>query len=209
MRYQDYILLSLLWTAYCIVHSALISVPVTDFLKRAMGGRYRFYRLFFNIFSVVTLIPLLTYSRSTRFAPEPLFTWEGYTPMIQYLLIALAATLVFSTARHYSMLQFLGMKQIFQRRAGKAMTESGDLDSSGSLGVMRHPWYLAVFILIWAHDFNLAGIIINLVLSAYLLIGTFLEERKPVLEFGNQYRLYQRQVSMFFPLKWLGSKLHR
>jgi methanethiol S-methyltransferase len=123
-------------------------------------------------------------------------------------LIALAATLALAAARHYSMLQFLGMKQIFQGRAGNAMTESGELDSSGILGIMRHPWYLAVFILIWAHDFNLAGMITNLVLSAYLLIGTLLEERKLVLEFGDQYKLYQHQVSMFFPLKWLGSKFH-
>jgi protein-S-isoprenylcysteine O-methyltransferase Ste14 len=40
------------------------------------------------------------------------------------------------------------------------------------------------------------------VLSAYLVIGTLLEERKLVLEFGDKYREYQRQVSMFIPLKW-------
>jgi protein-S-isoprenylcysteine O-methyltransferase Ste14 len=40
------------------------------------------------------------------------------------------------------------------------------------------------------------------------VIGTFLEEQKLVLEFGDQYKVYQRQVSMFIPLKWLGSKLH-
>ena len=64
MTYQDYILLSLLWTVYCIVHSALISMTVTDFFKRALGDGYRFYRLFFNIFSLGTLVPLLIYSHS-------------------------------------------------------------------------------------------------------------------------------------------------
>ena len=39
--------------------------------------------------------------------------------MIQYFLIALAAILVLAAARHYSMLQFLGMKQVFQGRGGK------------------------------------------------------------------------------------------
>jgi protein-S-isoprenylcysteine O-methyltransferase Ste14 len=47
------------------------------------------------------------------------------------------------------------------------------------------------------------------ILSGYLVIGTLLEERKLVLEFGDKYKLYQRQVSMFIPLRWLGSKLHR
>ena len=124
-------------------------------------------------------------------------------------MIALAAILVLTSLRHYSMLQFLGIQQIFGKKSGEAMTESGELDSSGVLGVVRHPWYLAVFILLWASDLNLAEIIINMILSAYLVIGTFLEERKLVLEFGDKYRVYQRQVSMFIPLKWLGSKLHR
>lgn len=208
MTYQDYILLSLLWTVYCIVHSALISVTVTDFLRRALGDRYRFYRLFFNTFSLGTLVPLLIYSHSARWGTEPFFTWEGYMRIIQYCLIALAAILVLTCSRHYNMLQFLGIRQISQERSGGAMTESGEFDSSGVLGVVRHPWYLAVFILLWARDLSLAEMTINMILSAYLVIGTFLEEQKLVLEFGDQYKVYQRQVSMFIPLKWLGSKLH-
>jgi protein-S-isoprenylcysteine O-methyltransferase Ste14 len=88
------------------------------------------------------------------------------------------------------------------------MTESGEFDSSGVLGIVRHPWYLAVFILLWSRDLNVAGFIINMVLSAYLLIGTLLEERKLVLEFGENYKAYQRQVSMLLPLKWLRSRRH-
>jgi len=74
---------------------------------------------------------------------------------------------------------------------------------------MRHPWYVAVFILLWASDQNRTGIIINLILSAYLVIGTLLEERKLVLEFGDCYRQYQDKVSMFIPVKWVKAKLHR
>jgi methanethiol S-methyltransferase len=89
------------------------------------------------------------------------------------------------------------------------MTENGEFDSSGVLGVVRHPWYLAVLILLWARDQSLSGLIINMILSVYLVIGTFLEERKLILEFGDKYRVYQLQVSMFIPFKWLESKLHR
>ena len=186
MTSQDYIMLALLWIAYCVVHSALISITVTDFLKRALGDRYRFYRLFFNIFSVITLIPLLMYSHSARWKTELLFAWEGYMRIIQYGLMALGVILAITAARHYNMFQFLGIQQILKRRSGTAMTESGEFDSSGVLGIVRHPWYLAVFILLWARDLNLAGLIINMVLSAYLLIGTLLEERKLVLEFGEK-----------------------
>jgi len=209
LTYQDYILLSLLWMAYCVVHSALISVTVTDFLRRALGDRYRFYRLFFNIFSVGTLAPLLIYSHWGHWRTDLLVTWEGHMRIIQYGMIALAAILVLTCSRHYNMLQFLGIRQISQERSGNAMTESGEFDSSGVLGAVRHPWYLALLIVLWARDLNLVEITINMVLSVYLVIGTFLEERKLVLEFGEKYKLYQLQVSMFIPLKWLGSKLYR
>jgi protein-S-isoprenylcysteine O-methyltransferase Ste14 len=208
LAYRDHILLSILWIAYCVVHSARISVTVTNFLKRALRDKYRFYRLFFNIFSVGTLIPLLVHSNSARLRTEPLFAWEGYLRPMQYGLIVLAAILAIAAMRHYSLRQFLGIQQILQRNSGNAMTQTGEFDSSGVLGLVRHPWYLAVLILLWTKDQNLAGIMINLILSAYLVIGTFLEERKLVLEFGDRYRLYQQQVSMLLPLHWLRSRLH-
>jgi methanethiol S-methyltransferase len=206
MTSQDYILLALLWIAYCAVHSALISVAVTGFLKRTLEDRYRFYRVFFNLFSIGTLIPLLLYSHPARWKTGLFFTWEGSLRIIQYCLIALCAVLAITGARHYNILQFLGIQQILKGRSGAAMTESGEFDSSGVLGMVRHPWYLAVFILLWARDLNLAGLIINIILSIYLMIGTLLEERKLVLEFGEEYKAYQRQVSMLIPLKWLRSR---
>jgi protein-S-isoprenylcysteine O-methyltransferase Ste14 len=128
--------------------------------------------------------------------------------IIQYGLTGLGVIMGITAARHYNMFQFVGIQQILKRRSGTAMTESGEFDSSGVLGIVRHPWYLAVFILLWARDLNLAGFIISVILSAYLLIGTLLEERKLVREFGEKYKAYQRQVSMLIPLKWLRSRLH-
>jgi len=208
MTSQNYIMLALIWMAYCVVHSALISITVTKFLNRALGDRYRFYRLFFNVFSVGTLVPLLLYSHPARWKTELFFTWEGYMRIIQYCLMTLAAVLAITGARHYSILHFLGIQQILKDRSGAAMTETGEFDSSGVRGIVRHPWYLAVFILLWARDLNLARFIINMVLSGYLLVGTLLEERKLVLEFGEKYKAYQRQASMFIPVKWLQSRLH-
>jgi hypothetical protein len=44
------------------------------------------------------------------------------------------------------------------------------------------------------------------VLSAYLVVGTLLEERKLVIEFGEESRRYQSRVSMFIPVKWLTAR---
>jgi methanethiol S-methyltransferase len=191
-----------------VIHSALISVTVTNFFKSTLRKNVRFYRLFFNTFSIVALVPLLMYSYSAGWKTEPIITWRGGMIIIQYGLIALSAILVLAGARHYCLFQFLGIRQILHGGYGAAMTDTGEFDSSGVLGIVRHPWYVAVFIFLWAHDLNLARITVNMILSAYLVIGTFLEERKLILEFGDKYRLYQRQVSMFIPLKWLKSRYH-
>ncbi len=205
----DYLLLAILWAAYCAVHSTLISIPVTNWFKTVLAARYRFYRLLFNSFSIITLVPLLMYSNSARFPSKPLFAWTGQWGIPRYILIGLGVALFVTGARHYSLLQFLGIGQLREESAGGAMTSSGNFDDSGVLGLVRHPWYLAVFILIWAGDLTPAAITVNLVLSAYLIVGTLLEERKLVIEFGEEYRDYQERVSMFIPLKWLTARRAR
>jgi methanethiol S-methyltransferase len=195
--------LALLWAAYCGVHSTLISIRTTEYFKRALGAGYSCYRLFFNIFSLSTLIPLILYSKSPRFQGLILFAWSGNWRIVRYSLILMAVVLLITGARHYSMSCFIGLQQIRSSRIPGALTQSGEFDASGVLSFIRHPWYLAVFLLIWASDLNLGTIIINVVLSVYLVIGTLLEERKLVLEFGDKYREYQEKVSMLIPLKWL------
>ena len=205
---MDYLLLAILWAAYCALHSALIAVPVTDCFRRVLGPCYRFYRLFFNLVSVGTLVPLINYSHSAQFKTAVILKWDGYLRVVRWSFVALAALLAVAGARHYSMLQFLGIQQLRRSGSRGAMTESGEFDTSGVLGIVRHPWYVAVFLLLWASDLNLAGITISVVLSAYLVVGTILEERKLVMEFGDKYTQYQRRVSMFVPLKWLRKTKH-
>ncbi len=207
MEYNDYVLLSILWISYCALHSALISTTFTDFIKRTLGERSRYHRIFFNLFSVASIIPLLIYSRSASSGIEPVFVWEGTLRIVQYGLLGLAVILILAVGSRYSMSRFLGIEQI-RGRAGRGMTEGGELDSSGILGVIRHPWYVAVFMLLWAGDLTPLKIIINGILSGYLVIGTLLEERKLVLEFGDRYRQYESRVSMFIPVKWFKTKLH-
>jgi protein-S-isoprenylcysteine O-methyltransferase Ste14 len=115
--------------------------------------------------------------------------------------------LFFLGARHYDARQLLGIKQIKEGSADKAITASGELDTSGVLGLIRHPWYTAGMLLIWAGQLDISALLVNTVLTAYLFLGTLLEERKLVREFGAEYRAYQARVSMFMPYKWLKSKM--
>ncbi len=72
---------------------------------------------------------------------------------------------------------------------------------------MRHPWYLAAIMVIWARNIGTRELTTNLILTAYLIIGTYLEERSLVKSFGDRYREYQREVSMLLPIKWLKKRI--
>jgi len=195
----------LLWILWCTLHSTLIATPVTDYLKKKLGDWFRFYRLFFNAVSLATLLPVAYYSISIRQAP--VFRWEGYLMIVKYLLLATSITLFVAGGRHYSMSQFLGIRQIKTGRVAAALSEHETFNTSGILRAIRHPWYTASLIVIWARDVSLSTLLINIVISTYFVIGTILEERKLLLEFGENYREYQKNVSMFIPYKWLKAKI--
>ena len=199
-----YLLLVLAWTAYCTLHSAMISETATGYLKRRLGESFRFYRLFFNSIAMLTLIPVLWYSHSLT--QEAIVRWDGVWLIPRYLLLACGILLVVAGGRHYSLGQFVGISQLRGASSG-GLAAGGGIDSSGVLGLVRHPWYTAVVLLLWARDLDVAALVANGVLTIYIVVGTLLEEGKLVHEFGDAYRNYQGRVSMFVPLKWIRSRI--
>ena len=202
---MKYVVLSVLVIAWCGLHSAMISVSVTEYLHKRLGSTFRFYRLFFNVVSALTLIPVVLYASSAR--TEPKFCWDGYMRITQVLLLGTAALLFFLGACRYDAAQFLGFRQIREGTSSKGITDAGELDTSGVLSIVRHPWYLATMLLIWARQLDISAILVNAILTSYLIAGTYLEEEKLVREFGEKYRAYQKKVSMLIPYKWLKSKI--
>jgi protein-S-isoprenylcysteine O-methyltransferase Ste14 len=199
-----YLLLALAWTAYCAVHSAMISETVIGTLKRRLGDAFRFYRLFFNAVAIVLLVPVVSYSMSLR--RGPVFRWDGPWLAVRYALVAVGVLLFAAGGRHYRLSQFLGIAQLRGTSSGGLAT-GGGIDSSGVLGLIRHPWYAGLVLLLWARDLDVAGLVVSGVLTVYILVGTLLEERKLVHEFGDAYRGYQERVSMFVPAKWFRSRI--
>jgi methanethiol S-methyltransferase len=202
---MKYWILALLWITYCALHSALITPKVTNFFKYKLDELYRFYRLSYNIFALVSIIPVVLYTNSIR--QTPFFIWDGYFLPVRYLLLAVGVLLFYAGARQYDMSTFLGIKQIRRTVNHNLINATGKITSSGILGVVRHPFYAAIFPLIWATDLDVTIFIVNIILSLYVIIGTILEEQKLIKDFGDEYREYQRKVSMLFPLKWIRDKI--
>ena len=197
-----YLTLAALWITWCAVHSGMISLTTTDFLKRRLGVGYRFYRLFFNIFAVATVMPLFAYTESLQ--RPALFRWHGLLIGVQVLLLALSGVLFLGGAWHYDLLQFLGIRQVTTGSSHHALSETGKLNTTGVLRITRHPWYLGGILFVWAayETMDTAVLVMNMILTTYLIIGAILEERKLVRQFGDEYRAYQMRVPMLIPVPW-------
>lgn len=135
---MHYILLVTLWIAWCILHSALISLTVTEALRKRFPYGFRFYRILFNLFAVATLLPVIYYTASLR--GDPVVTWEGTWRVIPIVLGAAALFFFVAGARRYDIFQFLGLRQTKDEKACSALTDDCSLDTGGVLSLVRHPW---------------------------------------------------------------------
>jgi protein-S-isoprenylcysteine O-methyltransferase Ste14 len=199
---MDYVLLIVLWSLWCVLHSGMIALPVTDYLKDRLGDGYRYYRLIFNGLAIVTLVPLLLYSDRIR-APV-LYEWHGPFLWIKIGLLAAAIVLFVLGAFKYDLLSFVGIRQLRFGNQYLVMSKTGAIDATGIMGVTRHPWYLGALFFIWSNDIQItmSSLIQDVILTIYIVYGTFLEERKLIIELGDAYGEYQKQVPMLFPRLW-------
>jgi protein-S-isoprenylcysteine O-methyltransferase Ste14 len=90
-----------------------------------------------------------------------------------------------------------GWRELYQAR------QQNRLATEGLYGFVRHPQYTGLFIGLfgegvvhWPTIFSV--ILFPVIVLVYTLLA-YREERHMVEQFGEQYRIYQRKVPMFFP----------
>jgi protein-S-isoprenylcysteine O-methyltransferase Ste14 len=210
--------LALVWIAWCVLHSVLVAGPVRRFLERWLGKRARAYRLLYNLFALVTLVPVFLFAWSVSGPAD--FDWWGASLPVSVLLFLLSLALFRAGARAYDLSTFLGVRQLRNRRGGSAtvtpggeagkpipggtgLHATGGISRQGILGAVRHPWYTAGILLLWVGPKSAAGLVTAGVLTLYLVVGAHVEERRLVKDFGEEYRRYRREVSMFLPFRWV------
>jgi protein-S-isoprenylcysteine O-methyltransferase Ste14 len=203
----QYTLLVIVWIAWCALHSALVSLSLTEPLRTRFPYAARYYRIVYNTVSVVTLAPVLLYTFSLR--GPTLFNWPGPWRLAQIFLALSAMVFFVAGARHYDLFQFLGLRQLKDEKACSVLTDDCSLDTSGILSLVRHPWYTGGILIIWARPLDTSAILTNLVFTGYFVVGTRLEERKLIAQFGQEYVDYRQRVSMFLPLKWIAGRMRK
>lgn len=195
---MKFLTIAILWTGYCALHSFLISISFTNFLTRRLKNYYAFYRVFYVLVALGLLIWLIKYT--DQLEDEILITYSLPWEVIRYLFL-FGSLLIFFWAFFFSYdpLHFFGIRQIMEFAKPERKNSFGELKKNGLLGVVRHPMYLALIIFLWSTTFTLVDIVVNFILTTYVIIGTVLEEKKLIIEFGSAYEIYQREVPMLIP----------
>ena len=196
---MKYLLIVLLWTGYCSLHSYLISIGFTNLMVRLLKKYYAFYRMFYVVISLVLLIPVINYA--AQLDSEIIITDGLPLTIVRRVLMVGSLTMFFwAFFFNYDPLAFFGIRQILNFGRSKKSNPLNEIKRNGLLGIVRHPMYFALIIYLWSQTYRVSDIVENTVLTIYIIIGTILEERKLVLEFGDTYVNYQEEVPMLIPL---------
>ena len=176
------------------LHSIFASLQFKAFARRLLGpGVERFYRLGYNLFaglSLLAVLALAAFTADSNLYNVPL-PWSVFMIAGEFLA---GMTLVVGFL-HSHPLEFLGLSQL-----GSPIEERGKLTTTGLYRYVRHPLYTAGLLLIWlAPRMTVNLLVTDLALTAYLLIGANLEERKLRTEFGQEYVDYMAATPMFVP----------
>jgi protein-S-isoprenylcysteine O-methyltransferase Ste14 len=186
----------LAWVPYGALHSWLASTSVKALAERWLGliGR-RFYRLFYNVFGTLTLLPLIAL---VVLSPDLEISRIAFPWLVLTLLVEGVAGLgLLAGVLQTGALRFLGLAQI----TGEAdFGGPSKLEVKGLYRYVRHPLYLFGLLILWLLPLMTWNILaFNLGATLYILVGIQFEEHKLLKEFGQAYADYQRQVPMLIP----------
>ncbi len=188
-----YIYLILSWIFFGATHSLLAA----DFIKRLAMKRmkqyYKYYRLLYSLFATGALWMIVYYHVAYKY----LLLWQP--PLIQTILsemlIVTGVVVMFISARKY----FMDLSGI---NSALGISKQYPLQTTGMNAYVRHPLYSGTLLLVWAFFFRytyLSNLVSCICVTLYTWIGMYLEEKKLVELYGEDYRLYQERVSGLIP----------
>ena len=183
--------------AFFLQHSGMVRKAFRERTAALIPPRY--YGAIYSIASgIVLIIVVVFWQRSEilllRLEGLPLWTARG---------CSFLAILIFAWGiRALGSFDMFGLKLIRARMHGQ-LSQPFQFLVRGPYRWVRHPLYLGVLMLIWASPVLTADrLLFNVLWTAWIVLGTILEERDLVADFGDVYRDYQRKVPMLIP--WRG-----
>lgn len=193
MMFVNHVLLGLFWIIYCALHSVFASLSVKTFFQKRLRSAFKHYRLSYTLFAFAGLVAILWFQFSVQ--SIRLFRSSWASDVIGAVLAISGLLLMFVCIKKY-FLNLSGLRSLAQEE-----TDS-PLEINGVHRFVRHPLYLGTFLFIWGLFVlfpTVSLLLTDIIITAYTLVGLELEEKKLVVQFGEKYRTYQKQVPKLIP----------
>jgi len=188
--------IALAWLGYFALHSVLAALSVKAWVAGRWPNFMPRYRIAFNILSTLTLIPVLWLVYGVD--SDWLWQWRGAWAWLGNGVALAAVMSLFVSGRSYDMGEFLGLRQL----SGHGNDQPESFTVSTLHRFVRHPWYCIGLVLIWTRDMNGPLLVSALMITAYFIVGSRLEEGKLLAIYGETYRRYMAKVPGLMPLPW-------
>ncbi len=204
MNTSQHIYLVILWLLFCLLHSLFAAGWWKLKMSRLLGKSFRFYRFFYSIFATLNLSVILY----LLFVIQSPALWSGSVALtLGALLTGVSGVIVMLACVKKYFPSISGIKA-FSRKSSSVPI----LQTTGLHSYTRHPLYFGTLLFIWSL-FLIFPLLSNLIscclISVYTIIGIYIEERKLVIEFGQNYKDYARRVPMLLPHSFLRrSRMH-
>ena len=185
---------AVLCLAFFVQHSGMIRRGVKQRLAKRIPSTY--HAALYSIASGACLFALvIAWQPTTHF----LFRLQGPARCLS-AAIALLAVAGFAWGVH-SLRGFDPFGTLPLKAALRGTTApSSAFVVRGPYRYVRHPLYLFMLLLIWSTPrFSTDQLLFNVLWTAWIIVGTKLEERDLLVDFGQTYRQYQASVPMLLP----------
>jgi methanethiol S-methyltransferase len=199
----DVAITTALISIFCISHSILASNKVKKEFQNRFGNLIAFYRVGYNIISVITFI--IIYQMLPRIDIQLFDIPNPYDLIILFFQLLSIVGLIWS-AKYFNSSEFFGLAQIKRYIAHNYnlndIDENSELRIEGPYKYSRHPIYLfSILFLIMRPVMSLTYLIIVVIFVVYFYIGSAFEEKRLIEKFGEEYINYQKSVPRIFPIK--------
>jgi len=187
--------------AFAVIHSILAQNRVKDAIRARMGecAYLGLYRLLYNILAVLTLAPALI---AIAFTPSPII-WcvEGIPAVLLVSLQGIGLIGLTVSLLQTDILRFGGVTQLMAWLSNQPLPLPPEsLRTDGVYALVRHPLYLFSLLLLWPMAVMTENLLaFNIAATAYFVIGSIIEERRMVNDFGEPYVRYRQNVPWLFP----------
>jgi len=190
------LLITLSFVVWAVIHSILADYRFKARFRQRFGdAAYRWYRLGYNLFAGLSLLPvLLAY---WLLPDQVLWTfsspWNWLMRGIQAMgLVALVAAVFETDTGAYA-----GLAQL---RPGYNPDRAEPMRLSGFYCLVRHPIYFFSLFLIWfSPQITVNQITIAVLFTLYFYFGAMHEETGLRAEFGPAYDVYRQKTPMLIP----------